>query len=128
MALFLAQGKLVYTFNVAEHRVKIRSKENYNENAWHDVSSLNLCILFITILLCIKTAMTNFVLLTPKVIFIRDGSMGRLIIDGLTVLEDRAPGSNVSWHVGSPIYIGGVPLGTAQKNVQVRDKFHTEEI
>lgn len=119
MALFLAQGKLVYTFNVAEHRVKIRSKENYNDSAWHDVSYLNLCVLFITILLCIKTATTNFVLLTRKVIFIRDGSMGRLIIDKLTVLEGRAPGSNVSWHVGSPIYIGGVPLGRAQKNVQV---------
>lgn len=88
MALFLAHGKLVYTFNIGDERVKIKSDEKYNDGAWHDV------------------------------IFIRDGSMGRLIIDGLTVLEDRARGSNVSWHVSSPIYIGGVPPGRAQNNVQ----------
>lgn len=58
-------------------------------------------------------------LLSLKVIFIRDGNMGRLIIDGLTVLEDRAQGSSVSWHVSSPIYVGGVPPGKAQKNIQV---------
>ncbi|XP_049913643.1 laminin subunit alpha-4 [Epinephelus moara] len=88
MALFLAHGKLVYTFNVADQRVKIRSEDKYNDGAWHNV------------------------------IFIRDGSMGRLIIDGLTVLEDRAQGSNVSWHVSSPLYVGGVPPGRAQKNIQ----------
>ncbi|KAM7367556.1 hypothetical protein PAMP_013845 [Pampus punctatissimus] len=88
MALFLAQGKLIYTFNVADQRVKIRSEEKYNDGAWHDV------------------------------IFVRDGNMGRLIIDGLTVLEDRARGSNVSWHVSSPLYVGGVPPGRAQKNIQ----------
>uniref|UniRef100_A0AAQ5Y4Z7 Laminin, alpha 4 n=1 Tax=Amphiprion ocellaris TaxID=80972 RepID=A0AAQ5Y4Z7_AMPOC len=88
MALFLAHGKLVYTFNVAHQRVKIRSEEKYNDGAWHNV------------------------------IFIRDGSVGRLIIDGLTVLEDRVQGNNVSWHVSSPIYVGGVPPGRAQKNIQ----------
>lgn len=55
----------------------------------------------------------------PKVVFIRDGGVGRLIIDGLTVLEDRAQAGNVSWHVSSPIYVGGVPPGAAQKNIQV---------
>ncbi|XP_034068297.1 laminin subunit alpha-4 [Gymnodraco acuticeps] len=88
MALFLAHGKLVYTFNVEEQRVKIRSEEKYNDGAWHNV------------------------------VFIRDGSMGRLIIDGLTVLEDRVQGSNVSWHVSSPLFVGGVPPGRAQKNIQ----------
>uniref|UniRef100_A0A3Q1FGE6 Laminin subunit alpha 4 n=2 Tax=Acanthochromis polyacanthus TaxID=80966 RepID=A0A3Q1FGE6_9TELE len=88
MALFLAHGKLVYTFNVAHQRVKIRSEEKYNDGAWHNV------------------------------IFIRDGSVGRLIIDGLTVPEDRVQASNVSWHVSSPIYVGGVPPGRAQKNIQ----------
>lgn len=38
MALFLAHGKLVYTFNVADQRVKIRSDEKYNDGAWHNVS------------------------------------------------------------------------------------------
>uniref|UniRef100_A0A673AYR4 Laminin, alpha 4 n=1 Tax=Sphaeramia orbicularis TaxID=375764 RepID=A0A673AYR4_9TELE len=89
MALFLAHGKLVYTFNVAEQRVKIKSDEKYNDGTWHNV------------------------------VFIRDGNMGRLIIDGLTVLEDRAQERNVSWHVSSPLYVGGVPPGNAQKNIQV---------
>ncbi|XP_060907248.1 laminin subunit alpha-4 [Labrus mixtus] len=94
MALFLAHGKLVYTFNVADQRVKVRSEGSYNDGAWHNV------------------------------IFIRDGSTGRLIIDGLTVLEDRAQGSNVSWHVSSPFYVGGVPPERAQKNIQ-RNSLHS---
>ncbi|XP_076027108.1 laminin subunit alpha-4 [Genypterus blacodes] len=88
MALFLANGKLVFMFNVGDQRVKIRSEEKYNDGSWHNV------------------------------IFIRDGSMGRLIMDGLTVLEDRAQGGNVSWQVTSPAYVGGVPPGTAHKNIQ----------
>lgn len=43
MALFLAHGKLVYTFNIADQRVKIKSEEKYNDGAWHNVSSLKLC-------------------------------------------------------------------------------------
>lgn len=114
MALFLAHGKLVYTFNEGDQRVKIKSEENYNDGAWHNVSYFNLCAWLDTCL-----AMCQQFLLSPQVIFIRDGSMGRLIIDGLTVLEDRAQGSNASWHVSSPIYVGGVPPGRALKNVQV---------
>lgn len=38
MALFLDHGKVVYTFNVAEQRVKIMSKKKYNDGAWHNVS------------------------------------------------------------------------------------------
>lgn len=114
MALFLAHGKLVYTFNEGDQRVKIKSEENYNDGAWHNVSSFNLCAWLDTCL-----AMCQQFLLSPQVIFIRDGSMGRLITDGLTVLEDRAQGSNASWHVSSPIYVGGVPPGRALKNVQV---------
>ncbi|KAM3603251.1 uncharacterized protein V6R79_019351 [Siganus canaliculatus] len=87
MALFLANGKLVYTFSVGEQRVKIRTDDKYNDGAWHNV------------------------------IFIRDGNLGRLIIDGLTPLEDRVEGSIAPLHVSSPIYVGGVPPGTAQKNV-----------
>uniref|UniRef100_A0A4W6BWR2 Laminin, alpha 4 n=1 Tax=Lates calcarifer TaxID=8187 RepID=A0A4W6BWR2_LATCA len=83
MALFLAHGKLVYTFNVADQRVKIKSEKKYNDGAWHNV------------------------------IFIRDESMGRLIIDG-----------NTSWHVNSPLYVGGVPPGRAQKNIQ-RNSAHS---
>lgn len=38
MALVLAHGKLVFTFNVGEQRVKVRSPEKYNDGAWHEVS------------------------------------------------------------------------------------------
>uniref|UniRef100_A0A8C1U6F6 Laminin, alpha 4 n=1 Tax=Cyprinus carpio TaxID=7962 RepID=A0A8C1U6F6_CYPCA len=51
---------------------------------------------------------------------IRDegGNIGRLIIDGLTVLEDRAPGANISLLVQDPLYVGGVPSDQAIKNIQ----------
>ncbi|KAG9347438.1 hypothetical protein JZ751_005005 [Albula glossodonta] len=88
MALFLAHGKLVYTFNMGNHKIKIKSQEKYNDGTWHDV------------------------------IFTRDGNVGRLIIDGLKVLEDRAHGTKTSWHVSSPLYVGGVPPGRAQRNIQ----------
>lgn len=93
MALFLAHGKLVYTFNVADQRVKIRSEKKYNDGAWHNV------------------------------IFTRDGSVGRLIIDGLRVMEDRVQGGNISWNVTSPLYVGGVPPGRAQKNIQINSAY-----
>uniref|UniRef100_A0A8C7P832 Laminin, alpha 4 n=1 Tax=Oncorhynchus mykiss TaxID=8022 RepID=A0A8C7P832_ONCMY len=86
MALFLSHGKLVYTFNLGQQQVKVKSPEKYNDGTWHNV------------------------------IFIRDGNLGRLIIDGLTLLEDRAQGSNVSWHVSSTLYVGGVPPGRAQNS------------
>uniref|UniRef100_A0A3B4FWQ8 Laminin subunit alpha 4 n=1 Tax=Pundamilia nyererei TaxID=303518 RepID=A0A3B4FWQ8_9CICH len=88
MALFLAHGKLVYTFSVGDQKVKIKSEDKYNDGAWHSV------------------------------IFIRDGNVGRLIVDGLTMLEDSVQGNNVSWHISSPLYVGGVPAGRAQKNIQ----------
>uniref|UniRef100_A0A8C1U5B6 Laminin, alpha 4 n=1 Tax=Cyprinus carpio TaxID=7962 RepID=A0A8C1U5B6_CYPCA len=46
------------------------------------------------------------------------GNIGRLIIDGLTVLEDRAPGANISLLVQDPLYVGGVPSDQAIKNIQ----------
>ncbi|XP_023665992.1 laminin subunit alpha-4 [Paramormyrops kingsleyae] len=88
MAAFLAHGKLVYTFNVGHHKIKIKSPQNLNDGAWHDV------------------------------VFIREGNVGRLVIDGLTVLEDRAPVFTGSWHVSAPLYVGGTPPGRARKNIQ----------
>uniref|UniRef100_A0A8C1U5A7 Laminin, alpha 4 n=1 Tax=Cyprinus carpio TaxID=7962 RepID=A0A8C1U5A7_CYPCA len=55
---------------------------------------------------------------TLIIIFIRGGNIGRLIIDGLTVLEDRAPGANISLLVQDPLYVGGVPSDQAIKNIQ----------
>ncbi|KAM6915336.1 laminin subunit alpha-4 [Xenentodon cancila] len=88
MALFLAHGKLVYTFNVGDQRVKIKSEERYNDGAWHNV------------------------------IFIRDGNHGQLIIDSLKMPEDRARRNNIPWQISHPVFIGGVPPGRAQKNIQ----------
>uniref|UniRef100_A0AAY4BNK1 Laminin subunit alpha-4 n=1 Tax=Denticeps clupeoides TaxID=299321 RepID=A0AAY4BNK1_9TELE len=90
MSLCLVQGKLLFTFSVGQHRVKIKTPERINDGLWHNV------------------------------IFIRDGNMGRLITDGLNVLEDRAPGGNTSWHVGGSLFVGGVPPGRAQKTLQVQ--------
>lgn len=48
------------------------------------------------------------------------GSVGRLIVDGLAALEDRVPrAGNITWRISSPAYVGGVPPGRAQKNIQV---------
>lgn len=41
------------------------------------------------------------------------------MIDSLTVLEDRAPGGNISMLVQDPLYVGGVPPDQAMKNIQV---------
>lgn len=81
------------------------------------------CVFSYVTTICTVTTSSLFSL---KVIFVRDGNMGRLIIDGLTVLEDRAQGSNVSWHVSSPFYVGGVPPGRAQKNIQVWGTVYSE--
>lgn len=88
MALYMAQGKLTYTFNVGQEKVRIRTQEKYNNGAWHNV------------------------------IFVRDGNMGRLVVDGLTVLDDRVTGANASWRISGPVHVGGVPPAKAQKNIQ----------
>lgn len=38
IALILTHGKLVYTFNVADKKVKLKTEERYNDGAWHNVS------------------------------------------------------------------------------------------
>uniref|UniRef100_A0A673KK89 Laminin, alpha 4 n=1 Tax=Sinocyclocheilus rhinocerous TaxID=307959 RepID=A0A673KK89_9TELE len=88
MALFLTHGRLVFTFSSGQNQVRIRSKEKYSDGQWHDI------------------------------IFIRSVNTGRLIIDGLTVLEDRAPGGNTSLLVQDPLFVGGVPPDQAKKNIQ----------
>lgn len=89
MALFLDQGTLVYIFTVGDQRVKVQSDEKFDDGLWH------------------------------QIVFVREGSMGRLVTDGLNVLEDRVDGRNVPWNVSSPFFIGGVPPGRAQRNLQV---------
>lgn len=46
-----------------------------------------------------------------------------MIVDGLAALEDRVlRAGNITWHISSPAYVGGVPPGRAQKNIQVGRK------
>lgn len=53
-------------------------------------------------------------------IFIRGKNIGRLIIDGLRVLEEPFGGDADTWQVTGPLYIGGVAPGKAVKNIQVK--------
>uniref|UniRef100_A0A8C0L1U3 Laminin subunit alpha 4 n=1 Tax=Canis lupus dingo TaxID=286419 RepID=A0A8C0L1U3_CANLU len=93
MTLFLAHGRLVFMFNVGHKKLKIRSQEKYNDGVWHDV------------------------------IFIREKSSGRLIIDGLRVLEESLPPTGAAWNIKGPIYLGGVAPGRAVKNVQINSVY-----
>ncbi|XP_055980995.1 laminin subunit alpha-4 isoform X1 [Sorex fumeus] len=93
MTLFLAHGRLVFMFNIGHKKLKIRSQEKYNDGLWHDV------------------------------IFIREKSSGRLIIDGLRVLEENLPPSGAAWKIKGPIYLGGVAPGRAVKNVQINSVY-----
>uniref|UniRef100_A0A8C4LJ69 Laminin subunit alpha-4 n=1 Tax=Equus asinus asinus TaxID=83772 RepID=A0A8C4LJ69_EQUAS len=93
MTLFLAHGRLVFMFNVGHKKLKIRSQEKYNDGLWHDV------------------------------IFIREKSSGRLIIDGLRVLEESLPPTGAAWKIKGPIYLGGVAPGRAVKNVQINSVY-----
>ncbi|XP_054900576.1 laminin subunit alpha-4 [Poeciliopsis prolifica] len=88
MALFVADGKLVFSFSVGDQKVQIRSEEKYDDGAWHSI------------------------------VCVRDGSMGRLIIDRLTEFEDVAQANNVAWRVSDFLFVGGVPPGKAQRNIQ----------
>ncbi|XP_072499167.1 laminin subunit alpha-4 isoform X1 [Notamacropus eugenii] len=93
MTLFVAHGRLVFMFNVGHRKLKLRSQEKYNDGLWHDV------------------------------IFIREKSSGRLIIDGLRVLEESFPPTGTDWKVEGPIYLGGVAPGKAVKNVQINSVY-----
>lgn len=93
MTVFLAHGRLVFMFNVGHKKLKIRSQEKYNDGLWHDV------------------------------IFIREKSSGRLVIDGLRVLEESLPPTGATWKIKGPIYLGGVAPGRAVKNVQINSVY-----
>uniref|UniRef100_A0A1A8V2I3 Laminin, alpha 4 n=1 Tax=Nothobranchius furzeri TaxID=105023 RepID=A0A1A8V2I3_NOTFU len=88
VALFLAQGKLVFTFNVEDKKVKIQTEERFNDGTWHNI--------FLK----------------------RHGSMGQVIINGFTGLEDRAQGNNIQWRMSDSLFIGGVPPGRGQKSIK----------
>ncbi|KAM3930337.1 laminin subunit alpha-4 [Leptodactylus fuscus] len=89
LTLFLAHGQLHFRFNVGEQTLTIKSQEKYNDGMWHTI------------------------------ICVRDVNKGRLIIDGLRVLEESLPPAHTVWNVTAPLYIGGVAPEKAMKNVQI---------
>ncbi|KAL7987832.1 hypothetical protein Chor_006751 [Crotalus horridus] len=93
MALFIAHGRLIYMFNRDHQKLRIRTQEKYNDGRWHNV------------------------------MFVREKNIGRLIIDGLRVLEDSLPYSDNTWPVTTPFYIGGVAPGKAAKNIQINSVY-----
>ncbi|NWW70184.1 LAMA4 protein, partial [Climacteris rufus] len=93
MALFVAHGRLIFMFNAGHQKIRIKSQEKYNDGLWHNV------------------------------IFIRGKNIGRLIIDGLRVLEESFGGNANTWQVTEPLYIGGVAPGKAVKNIQINSVY-----
>ncbi|NWW04153.1 LAMA4 protein, partial [Oreocharis arfaki] len=93
MALFVAHGRLIFMFNAGHQKIRIKSQEKYNDGLWHNV------------------------------IFIRGKNIGRLIIDGLRVLEESFDGNANTWQVTEPLYIGGVAPGKAVKNIQINSVY-----
>ncbi|KAM8953011.1 laminin subunit alpha-4 [Pelodytes ibericus] len=93
MTLFLDHGRLVLMFNVGQQKLRIASQEKYNDGMWHNV------------------------------IYIREMNQGKLIINGLRVIEERLSVSDGSWAVEEPLYLGGVAPGTGVKNIQVNSVY-----
>ncbi|XP_010215106.1 PREDICTED: laminin subunit alpha-4 [Tinamus guttatus] len=93
MALFVAHGRLIFMFNAGHQKIRIKSQEKYNDGLWHNV------------------------------IFVRGKNFGRLIIDGLRVLEESFRGEANTWQVTEPLYIGGVSPGKAVKNIQINSVY-----
>nr|XP_056712346.1 laminin subunit alpha-4 [Euleptes europaea] len=93
MALFIAHGRLVFMFNSGHRKLRIRSQEKYNDDQWHNV------------------------------MFVREKNTGRLVIDGLRVLEENLPSFDNAWQVTAPFYVGGVAPGKAAKNIQINSVY-----
>ncbi|XP_062980837.1 laminin subunit alpha-4 [Elgaria multicarinata webbii] len=93
MALFIAHGRLIFIFNSGHRKLRIRTQEKYNDDQWHNV------------------------------MFVREKNTGRLVIDGLRVLEERLSSFDNTWRVDSPFYIGGVAPGKAAKNIQINSVY-----
>ncbi|MEE6476066.1 hypothetical protein FKM82_010957 [Ascaphus truei] len=93
MTLFIDHGRLTLMFNVGQHKLRIRSQEKYNDGQWHNV------------------------------ICVREMNTGKLIINGLRVLEDSLPTTDATWEVDAPLYLGGVAPGKAIKNIQINSVY-----
>uniref|UniRef100_A0A8C8SRY5 Laminin subunit alpha-4 n=1 Tax=Pelusios castaneus TaxID=367368 RepID=A0A8C8SRY5_9SAUR len=93
ITLFVAHGRLIFMFNVGHQKLRIKSREKYNDGLWHNV------------------------------IFVREKNTGRLIIDGLRVMEESLPSVDDTWQVSGPLYLGGVAPKKAVKNIQINSVY-----
>ncbi|XP_060030064.1 laminin subunit alpha-3 [Erinaceus europaeus] len=64
MALYLSNGRLVFTLGAGGEKLRLKSKEKYNDGRWH------------------------------KVAFGQDGGKGHLVVDGLRAREGSFPGNS----------------------------------
>ncbi|KAM5219505.1 laminin subunit alpha-3 isoform 2-T2 [Hipposideros larvatus] len=63
MALYLSKGRLVFALGAEGKKLRLKSKEKYNDGTWHTVA------------------------------FGQDGKRGHLVVDGLRAQEGRVPGN-----------------------------------
>ncbi|XP_072532796.1 laminin subunit alpha-4 isoform X2 [Salminus brasiliensis] len=87
LSLYLFHGKLTFIFGSGQQKLRLRTTDTYNDGQWHDIS------------------------------VIRDGTVGKLIVDELLVVEQKLPNRNVSLLLQDPLYVGGVPPGQAHKHI-----------
>ncbi|OCT78150.1 hypothetical protein XELAEV_18029258mg [Xenopus laevis] len=80
-----SHGRLTFMFNHGQQKIRITSQEKYNDGLWHSV----LCI--------------------------REKNKGRLIINGLRVLEDSISAADVMWTINSAYSFSGC-LSNLQMN------------
>ncbi|XP_053314989.1 laminin subunit alpha-4 [Spea bombifrons] len=93
MSLFLSDGHLVYMFNNGQQKLRITSQEKYDNGMWHNI------------------------------ICTRENNKGRLIINGIRVLQDSGFATDAQWKVEAPLYVGGVAPGKAIKNIQINSVY-----
>ncbi|KAM9316646.1 laminin subunit alpha-4 [Gastrophryne carolinensis] len=93
VTLFLADGRLNFMFNVGDEKLTIKTQKKYNDGMWHNV------------------------------ICIREMNRGKLVIDGLRVLQASLPATGPAWRVEEPLYVGGVAPERAMKNVEINSVY-----
>ncbi|GAA6074652.1 laminin subunit alpha-4 isoform X1, partial [Tachysurus ichikawai] len=93
MALFLFNGKLVFTFGFMQHVLQLHSTHTHNDGSWHEV------------------------------VFNRHGDRGVLVVDGVLVMEDKVPSGNFTLKLQDPLHVGSLPAGCAKNNIKVRSGF-----
>jgi laminin alpha 3/5 len=78
IALYMKEGKLVFSFNCGSGPAVLTSANTFNDGQWHSVA------------------------------FWRRQWRGRLYVDGASEAEDRAKGNARSINISPPLYLGGL--------------------